>query len=76
LFHFHSKSNDINVSQELVNTIVETTGKSYHDVYYFLKYAGAADMDLIEAITTIDPDLTKEEAAAIIQISDYKQNNN
>jgi hypothetical protein len=30
-------------------------------------------MDLYEAVMLIDPDLTQQEAAAIVQISDYKQ---
>jgi hypothetical protein len=62
-----------NISYELFKTLVETTDKDEYDVYVIMKQAAAADMDLYEAVMLIDPDLTQQEAAAIVQISDYKQ---
>jgi hypothetical protein len=62
-----------NISYELFETIVETTDKDEYDVYIIMKQAAAANMDLYEAVMLIDPDLTQQEAAAIVQISDYKQ---
>jgi hypothetical protein len=62
-----------NISYELFETIVKITGKDKYDVYVIMRQAAVADMDLYEAVMLIDPDLTQEEAAAIIQISDYKQ---
>jgi hypothetical protein len=67
------KCQKANISYELFKTIVETTGKDEYDVYVIMKHAAAADMDLYEAVMLIDPDLTQQEAAAIVQISDYKQ---
>jgi predicted RND superfamily exporter protein len=64
---------EAHVSYELVESIADVTGKSEHDIVIFCKYAAVADMDLIDAIRTIDPDLSEEEAAAIVTTSDLKQ---
>jgi Ca2+/H+ antiporter len=65
---------DAHVSYELVESIADITGESEHDIIIFCKYAAGADMDLVDAIMIIDPDLSEEEAAAIVTMSDLKQN--
>lgn len=64
---------DAHVSYELVESIADATGESEHDIVIFCKYAAGVDMDLVDAIMIIDPDLSEEEAAAIITTSDLKQ---
>jgi hypothetical protein len=64
---------DAHVSYELVESIADATDESEHDIVVFCKYAAGVDMDLVDAIMIIDPDLSEEEAAAIVTTSDLKQ---
>jgi hypothetical protein len=64
---------DEGIAYELIESVSDVTGVSEHDVFYVFKYAAGADMDLIDAVLLIDPDLTEEQATAIITTSDLKQ---
>jgi hypothetical protein len=61
------------ISYTFVQTVAEGTGEDEKDVYTVCKYAAAADMDLYELVLFIDPDLTEDEAKAIVTLSDLKQ---
>jgi hypothetical protein len=61
------------ISYELVETIAQATGECEHDIAYFLKYAAGAEMDLYDAVSIIDPDLSNEEVTAIVKMSDLRQ---
>ena len=45
-----------------------------YDIQYILSRAAAAGIEVSDALHMIDPDITEEEAAAIIRYSDTLQN--
>lgn len=68
-----------NVAPELIQSIekfenAKEDGASMYDIKYILARAAAAEMEISDAIHMIDPDITEEEAAAIIKYSDTLQN--
>ena len=68
-----------NVAPELIQSIekfenTKENGASTYDIEYILARAVDAEMEISDAIHMIDPDITEEEAAAIIKYSDTLQN--
>lgn len=68
-----------NVAPELIQSIekfenTKENGASIYDIKYILARAVDAEMEISDAIHMIDPDITEEEAAAIIRYSDTLQN--
>lgn len=68
-----------NVAPELIQSIekfenTKENGASIYDIEYILSRAAAAEMEVSDALHMIDPDITEEEAAAIIKYSDTLQN--
>lgn len=68
-----------NVAPELIQSIekfenTKENGASIYDIEYILARAVDAEMEISDAIHMIDPDITEEEAAAIIKYSDTLQN--
>ena len=68
-----------NVAPELIQSIekfenTKENGASVYDIKYILVRAVDAGMEISDAIHMIDPDITEEEAAAIIKYSDTLQN--
>lgn len=68
-----------NVAPELIQSIekfenTKENGASIYDIEYILARAVDAEMEISDAIHMIDPDITEEEAAAIIRYSDTLQN--
>ena len=68
-----------NVAPELIYSVSEfenakEDGASMYDIEYILSRATAAEMEISDALHMIDPDITEEEAAAIIKYSDTLQN--
>ena len=68
-----------NVAPELIQSIekfenTKEDGASIYDIEYILSRAAAAEMEISDALHMIDPDITEEEAAAIIKYSDTLQN--
>ena len=67
-----------NVAPELIYSVTEfenakENGTSIYDIEYILSRAAAAEMEISDALHMIDPDITEEEAAAIIKYSDTLQ---
>ena len=68
-----------NVAPELIYSVSEfentkEDGASMYDIEYILSRAAAAGMEISDALHMIDPDITEEEAAAIIRYSNTLQN--
>lgn len=68
-----------NVAPELIYSVskfenAKEDGASMYDIKYILARAAAAEMEISDALHMIDPDITEEEAAAIIKYSDTLQN--
>ena len=68
-----------NVAPELIQSIekfenTKENGASIYDIEYILARAVDAEMEISDALHMIDPDITEEEAAAIIKYSDTLQN--
>ena len=68
-----------NVAPELIQSVekfenAKEDGASIYDIEYILSRAAAAGMETSDALHMIDPDITEEEAAAIIRYSDTLRN--